>query len=215
MRPGSPGRTFSAMKILALDVSTKSGWALLDGEMGKTPTILLKGTVVKSKKTTREYGRYPKSYLLMADEVGSQLANLFFEHKPDVVVIEETNKARARYAQKALEQIHHELLKRLGDEVDRVIYISSSSWRKACGLNLTKEDKKNNQNVQKAKRTGQTKSELGVRGKVTKKHLAIRKANELFSLDLKVKDNDIADALLLCVGYLLGASTCDGIKEFA
>ena len=62
----------------------------------------------------------------------------------------------------------------------------------------------------KAKKTGVNKKDLGIKGKVTKKHLAVRRANDLFNLTLIQKDNDVADSLLLGTAYFLGAEVCDG-----
>ena len=44
-----------------------------------------------------------------------------------------------------------------------------------------------------------------IRGKITPKHLAVRWANDIYNKKLKIKDNDIADALAI--------ATCGIIKE--
>ena len=64
---------------------------------------------------------------------------------------------------------------------------------------MSKEQKKNN------------KQRIG--SKVTLKHVAVRKANQFFQLELKQKDNDIADAILLGVAFLQGAQVSDGIVK--
>jgi hypothetical protein len=56
------------------------------------------------------------------------------------------------------------------------------------------------------------KKALGLKGRVTKKHVAVIEANRRFGLDFKQKDNDIAEAILLGVAYLSGAPICDGKK---
>ena len=40
--------------------------------------------------------------------------------------------------------------------------------------------------------------------------MAVRIANQLFGLDLELKDNDTADALLIGMAFLKGAKPCDG-----
>jgi chromosome segregation ATPase len=49
-------------------------------------------------------------------------------------------------------------------------------------------------------------------GKITRKHLAVRKVNELFGLNFNLDKNDIADSILLGMAYLKGAPICDGLR---
>lgn len=137
----------------------------------------------------------------------------------DAIVVEETNLGKNRYSQKSLEFTHAYFLLQMSKSICKdvpIVYLSTSQWRTAVGLEMSKEDKKSNAKLSKAKKAvgGDVrkvdKKALGVAGKVTKKHLAVRKANELFGLTLKLKDNDIADALLLGTAYFLGAVACDG-----
>jgi hypothetical protein len=51
---------------------------------------------------------------------------------------------------------------------------------------------------------------LGIKGKVTKKHLSVRWVNETFGFNMKVKDNDICDAVCLGSAYIKGCKVCDG-----
>jgi hypothetical protein len=64
---------------------------------------------------------------------------------------------------------------------------------KNTNIRLSTNDKKNNKLVREGKK----------RGKVTSKHLSVRWANEKYSLSLKIKDNDIADALAIAACGLL------------
>ncbi len=125
-------------------------------------------------------------------------------------MIEETNKGRARYTQKMLEWLHLHLLLSLENCGSGVYYVSSSIWRRSLDLALSKEDKKNNSAVNQAKRVGKSKKELGLVGKINKKHLAIRYVNEHLKLNLRMKDNDIADAVCLGLAFLNNAQICDG-----
>ena len=98
------------------------------------------------------------------------------------------------------------------EPTSKVVYVNTSDWRKVIGGNLTKADKAMNIKVRKLKKAGNKEAlkALGVRGKVTKKHVAIRYVNATFGLDLKMKDNDIADAICQGTAYFLGVKHCDG-----
>jgi Holliday junction resolvasome RuvABC endonuclease subunit len=199
------------MKLLALDLSTKTGWSLFDE--GK---LLLYGKV-KLEDPILAYGPYPWCYTKAANEMATLVWEIVSKSEPNVVVIEETNLGKNRYAQKALEFIHCSVLRILSTTDYKLVYLSSSSWRKALELSLTKEDKKNNAKLSKAKASASAtgtkldKKTLGIRGRINKKHIALRYVNKHFNLKLKVKDNDTADAICLGEAYLRGAVPCDGI----
>jgi hypothetical protein len=207
------------MKVLALDVSTKTGWAIFDDSDGM-PIVekLTKYGLIKNPKKVAEYGKYPWSYLNACSAMAQQLLLLAQEEKPDVIVVEETNGSKARYTQKVLEMLHCCLLDRLARHMTDtpVYYINSSEWRKTLGLVLSKEDKKNNKKLKVAKKLSEAtgkklnRAELGVRGITNKKHVAVRYVNETYGLNLLVRDNDIADAICLGTAYIKGAKVCDG-----
>lgn len=198
--------------ILALDLSTSIGWAVLD----EKETVLDYGTIATAKPVL-SYGLYPWCYLFMADELALHILGLVDRLKPTSVIIEETNLGKSRYAQKALEFIHSAVLRTLiRTHRGWVRYVSSSAWRRALNLQLTAEDRRANGKLSKAKRrakdmnTKLDKKALGVRGRVGKKHLSVRWVNNTYNLGLKMKDDDIADAICLGVGFLRGAETCTG-----
>jgi hypothetical protein len=204
------------MKVMGLDISTKPGWSFLEDDR------LVSFGNYALEKTIHEYGEYPWNYALAANEMSWMLFNKVLEIGPDVVIIEETNLGKSRYAQKILEFTHHCLLVKLRgwleEKPDRkAIYLSSSAWRQALGLQMSKEDKRNNAKLSKAKKIAAEhgvkldKKALGVKGKINKKHLALRYVNETFELNLKVKDNDAADAICLAAAYFKGATPCDGV----
>jgi len=211
------------MRTLSLDISTSAGWALLGGTPAPNvlPDILNKG-LVKNPRKIAAHGPYPWSYKAAADWLADELLTVFLTQQNlfgpiDVVVIEETNGSKSRYTQKVLEFIHKAVLDRFSTvPCVRVVYVDTREWRSKLGCTLSKEQKKQNAKLSKAKREAEAmglkvdKKELGIKGKVTKKHVAINWANEHWKLDLKAKDDDIADALCVGTAFLRGATLSDG-----
>jgi Holliday junction resolvasome RuvABC endonuclease subunit len=205
------------MRVLALDISTCTGWALLEGEPGQLPKIVDKGIVTAYKLSCASY---PWNFYLQCVDVASLIYFQVERHNPDLVVIEETNMGRSRYTQKRLEWIHGFLLKNLSENkkwsainpINKVVYINTSDWRRKLGATLTKEDKKLNAKVRALKKAGNKEGlrALGVRGKIGKKHVAIRYVNQTFGLQLRAKDDDIADAICEGCAWFLGVQICDG-----
>ncbi len=198
--------------VLALDLSTKTGWA-----------------AIGYNKTLNEYwceaGRvtapavdksYPHDFLDRATRIAESVYTLSVQYLLDAIIIEETNGSKSRYAQKMLEFIHCSVLNRFRFDTNiPIIYINSSDWRKVMGIQLTKEQKKQNQTLSRKLREGKTKKEIGIRGKITKKHLALNYVNSLFEEEFKVKDNDVAEAICLGLAYgkditKHGFRYCDG-----
>lgn len=145
-------------------------------------------------------------------DLGERLGLLVKQVQPNIVVIEETNLGRNRYSQKQLEWIHYQVLNSIRSFECAVFYVNTSDWRRKLGTTLTKEDKKLNAKVRKLKKSGDKEGlrKLGVRGKIGKKHVAIRFVNAYYNLQLRMKDNDVADAICIGSAYLLGVATCDG-----
>lgn len=208
------------MRVLGLDLSSKTGWAIV--EKDEAGTRLIESGLIELGKPILAHGPYPWCYLEAAQAQAWRIAELMARSAADIVVIEETNLGKNRYAQKFLEFLHCQVLD-LQDDAgvgtgfkDKVVYISSSAWRKALELSLNAEDKRNNNKLGKAKRQAAelgkklNKKALGIKGRINKKHLAVRFVNERYDLNLKMKDNDIADAICLATAYLAGAERCDG-----
>lgn len=198
------------MKLIALDVSSKSGWAVfLDG----SPTHY--GTLFSDKKLA-DFGTYPCNYIQFAIYTAERLlSEVVMQHwEPSVqVVIEETNASKNNYSQKVLEYLHFWLIKRFWELGINVSYVRSGEWRKAVQAKLSKEEKALNAKIRRIKQ--QTGSKLAkIDGKVVgrkgRKHVSIRVANDLFGLNLKRNQEDTAEALLLGLGFLRGAPACDG-----
>lgn len=181
------------MKILSLDISTKTGYAYFeDGKLKEYGLIQLKDKEGNVKKVD-DFGSYPENYQLYTLEIANKIKQKMESIVSDdfwedgMIVIEETTKSKAVYTQKMLEFIHCQFIRHLSGKGYMIKYVKTGEWRKVAKLVLSKKDKEQNKLVRAKK----------ARGIITKKHLSVRKANELFDLHLKLKDNDIADALVL------------------
>jgi hypothetical protein len=183
------------MRILALDASTKTGWALfVDGkltESGALPAMPVEDFNVN--KDPQKAPKYPYNVVDGALRIAEGIKALVEKcDAVDVVVIENTNKGKNRHTQRLLEFMHFCILIMLRSMPKQMEYMDTSEWRSLVGLWMTKDDKKNNRDVSAGKK----------RGKITKKHLAVRTVNERYGMKLKQKDNDQADAILLGQAYI-------------
>lgn len=225
------------MRVLSLDISSHAGWALLEGEPGSKPELLKYG-LIDLPQSAKSFGPYPWGYVEAAEYIASALYNVTMEHTEiPVIVIEETNLGKQRYSQKLLEWIHLSFLWYMAPYPSVVnnkndaglVYISSSSWRKTLGVHLSSEQRKMNAKVSKAKQKSKKadgtvdlkkfnaeKKKLGVKGRINWKKLSVDFVNDPergFGLNLKAKDNDISDAILLGYAYFMNAPVCDGVTE--
>jgi hypothetical protein len=193
-------------RILSLDVSSKTGWALLvsskDGcdleAYGQIPAI------------HEPDGGFPKSYIDWAYIVVEKIVELVERHHPDVLVIEQTSAgSKAIFTQKFLEWVHFVLAKFIVDNRIKVIYYLTEQWRRETGCLMSKEEKKRNKEVKQFKTKNKTSVAYDIKGKrigkITRKHVNIRRANEVFESflnePLRKKDEDTADSLLLGYAY--------------
>ncbi len=210
------------MRVLCLDLSTHCGYAVFDGEKGQKPTRLASGTI-DLDKTLHSFGPYPKSYRACARYLAAMIHFRTAMYKPEAIVIEEINNGRDRYVQKLLENIHTAVLDLYESFMPHadIVYFNSDGgegWRTNIGLVLSKEQKKANARLSKAKRaaavigTKVDKKKLGVKGKTNKKHLAVARASDEFNLPLKQKDNNEADALCLGLAFFNNCIPCDGVR---
>lgn len=207
------------MTVLALDLSTKTGAALLRDDAGAISVPERRR--IELPRTILEYGPYPEAYLRASDWIADQVSLLVREMCPDRIVIEETNTPSSkgsRYSQKILEFIHRAVLQRLGTlgYTGKVFYVSSGVWRSTIGLKLSSSQRAANRVLSTAKSRAKTsgkaldKKKLGIKGKVTWKHLSVAYVNERFGFGLKMADNDVADAICLGCSFLMGAENCNG-----
>lgn len=172
------------MIIVGLDMATKVGYAILENG-----TLLDRGLVradAKDKNIAQcdwieDYGFFVEAKSI-ARNIMAAIPKDF-----DFVYIEQTNQGINRTTQKQLEFIHFAVLDSFDSagQRDKVRYVNSSIWRSTLKITMNKDDRKHNKMVKSGE----------ARGKITAKHLAVRWANATYDLQLKQKDNDIADAL--------------------
>lgn len=216
------------MRLLCLDLSTHAGFADFEWDGSSKPTLTSHGTIHLGKNVL-EYGPYPFCYPRAAQEMAKKILSYsgLLNQPVDVFVVEEINLGRNRYTQKILENVHRSVLDVLALYLDqhkeeagrdvRVVYLDSSEWRHNLGLRMSKEQKRSNAKLSKAKRlvaesgAKLDKKSLGIKGKTTPKHLAVAYANQAYDLRLKMKDNDAADAICLGLAFCNGATPCDGV----
>lgn len=195
-------------RILSLDMSTKTGYAsVVSGPNG----IVLEAYGTIPQIHTPD-GAYPESFIDWANAVFDKIYELIDCFAPDVLVIEETAAgSKAIYTQKILEWIHFLVAKFIKETKIKAIYLMTEQWRRETGCKMTKEESKHNKQVKSYKEKNSTKiaySESGKRvGRLTRKHINVRRANEVFgeflTVPLRKKDEDTADSLLLAYCYHL------------
>lgn len=195
-------------RILSLDMSTKTGYAsMVSGPNG----IVLEAYGTVPQIHTPE-GAYPETFVIWAYAVYEKIYELIDRFAPDVLVIEETAAgSKAIYTQKILEWIHFLLAKFIKETKIKAIYFMTEQWRRETGCLMTKEESKHNKKVRAYKDKNKSKiayDENGKRiGRLTRKHINIRRANEVFgeflAKPLRKKDEDTADSLLLGFSYHL------------
>lgn len=228
------------MKILALDVSRKTGVSIFDGD--KLHNYFL---IKQDIKPVFKYGSYPYNVLLAAREMSDALFALINQEDPDMIIVEDTNpSSKSRLGTRILEQIHCLLLLKLENTkyMDRFKYINTGEWRSKLGISTPKlrkivkanekalKDMKNQLAQLKLSRQSKRKTdqekylELAAKkfraekmqscllGKVNRKTAVIVWVNNRFDLKLSRKDNDISDSIGLGYSYILGATCNSDIK---
>lgn len=205
--------------VLSLDLSSHSGFALLHEHDGKV-TLSELGTIHLSRDRVADYGEFPYCYIDAAWEMAGVIVSKINQIQAegtvlDAVVVEETNGGRANsYSQKLLEYIHCCFLTSLKSVSRRppVYYLSTGTWRSKLGLKLSKAQRENNRKVGAANRSARdaggkkkAREAVGVRGRVTPKHLVVDFVNQKWGLKLLQKNNDAADAAAVGLAWLMGA----------
>lgn len=189
-------------------MSSKTGWAcIISSDEGMK--LVEYGMILKSSEPA---GKYPANYVDWAYQVFREIHALIERFQPDILVIEETVAGSKQvYSQKILEWIHFLVASYIKSSNIEAVYQLTGTWRSEVGCVMTNEEKKKNKAVRDFKK--KVEAETGVKpqaaydingkriGLVNKKHVNIRRANEVFGAFLKrplqKKDEDEADALLL------------------
>lgn len=227
------------MRVLALDLSTKTGFALL--EKVSEAIVLVKSGSFNLEGGIESRGEYPKNFMIAAQEIADFCKQKVSEVCPDIIVIEETNLGSfSRYSQKALEFIHLAVLKLLNAaDLDRVRYVSTSEWRnKTLKLSVANTKKiakpfikeyealeakiksvphKSPEKKMLEESRKEMKASLQNRcifGKVDKKSISVAYANATYGKNLKKGQNDESDAICLGTAFLMGAKVCSNYTVF-
>lgn len=193
-------------RVLTLDISTKTGWCLTVSS-GSSLDLETYGQIPKVECPEE---RYPDSFVSWAYLCYDEIEKLFDQHAPDVVVIEETAaNSKSSHSQKILEFIHFLVAKLIKETGIKCLYLQTGEWRKEAESYMSLEEKKHNKYVAKYKKVYNAKIARDINGKrvgkITKKHVAIRRANEVFGKyfknPLRKKDEDLADSLCIAMAY--------------
>jgi hypothetical protein len=116
-------------RVLSLDISTKTGWALMVS--GDSITLESFGQMAQIHTPN---GAYPESFVDWAYQCYIKIAELIDRLAPDVLVIEETSAgSKAIYTQKILEFIHFLVAKYIKETKIKAIYLLTEQWRRETG----------------------------------------------------------------------------------
>lgn len=146
------------MRLLGLDLSTKSGWCIISP--GKLEAC---GNIIEKVIGDNESENYPINYIKMAEKIAEHIKLIILKCSTYNVVIEETNKGRNRFSQKQLEFIHFAVNKNLHESYGIIPkYVSTSEWRKLVKLDYDDSHKDHNKefNNQKSENRESIKQEV-------------------------------------------------------
>ena len=202
-------------KVLALDLSTKTGWSfVLMSEEGMK--LMDYGTIPQIPKPNEPY---PGSFVSWAYLVFDAILELINKFQPSMLVIEETSKGSKNAM--ILEYSHFLLAKYIKESHIGTTYILTEEWRREIGCVMTKAEKLRNKEVRQYKKKHKTsvaydsnKKRTGIIGR---KHINVRRANEIFGDQLKEplrqKNEDLADSLGLISAYYYRKKVSDNKAE--
>jgi len=200
--------------IIAIDLSTKPGFAIFEGDK-----LLTAGTCFNNK-TVEDFGSYPYNYVKFVnytiDRLFNHIQDLGYKwHRFDKIILEETTASRQNYSQKKLEFLHLEFLLTFSNLHDRIVYIRDGTWKKINEVERTKEEKAINAKIKRLKqKTGKRVVRRDEEGntlrKVTRHDVYIRRCNDIFGTNFSRKEEDAAAACLLGRAFTKGAPRCNG-----
>jgi len=180
--------------IVALDLSINStGYAIMDLES----KVLECGTILPFKYKNYTKDRYPKSTLKNIASDVDQLSEIIRSYSKDYnierIIIEEINAGKGGTKTiKGLSWLHGFLMVELGYDNYRFDFVTSSGWRSDLKLKFSEEQRKFNKSLKKWDKS-----------KITYKHLAIVKVNEIYGTEMDYEDNDVAEAICIGLSYLV------------
>lgn len=195
-------------RILSLDMSTKTGWALV---VSHKDSYMLEA-YGQFPQMPEPHGRYPENYIDWAYALYGKIVELVDSQAPDVLVIEETaSGSKNIYSQKILEWLHFLVAKMIKECHIEATYLMTEQWRRETGCVMSKDEKKKNKQVREYKKSHDVSIAYDKDGKriglVGRKHVNVRRANEVFGEflrePLRKKDEDTADSLMLAYCYHL------------
>jgi hypothetical protein len=207
---------------ISLDLSTKPGWAIFKreeniykAEKDLTWERVDSGTLFPDKEIS-DFGTYPENYVEYSKYIIDRLLDFIASKQSEnglnvdwdtmIFIVEETTPGRNNYAQRILEFLHFYLIESLMKYNSKIVYLRTGSWKSIVSAKQTKEEQKKNAKIARIKKkTGKklAKDESGkVMGRITRKHVSVRVANQTFGLNLILKNEDEADALNMAQAYL-------------
>jgi Holliday junction resolvasome RuvABC endonuclease subunit len=206
-------------RILSLDVSTKTGYAVaISSDSGMALEDY--GTIPQIHKPD---GDYPGVFIDWSNLCFDEIKKLIDKFRPDVIVVEETSKgSKNAMSQKILEYIHYLLAKFIKESGIKSVYILTEQWRREIGCQMNDKEKLRNKEVRAYKKKHKTNIAYDINEKRTgligRKHVNIRRVSEIFEGQLreplKRKDEDLADGLgLLACYYLRRLNKTDKVQE--
>lgn len=142
------------MKVLGLDLSTKTGWSVLDRAPDGSIGLVEYGRLVVLPDSSVEY---PFNMIECSKSIANKLSVIAELHSPNAIIIEETNKGKNRFSQKQLEFIHFAVAEKLRGQ--RLIYVDTSAWRKTLNVNLNGDELQQRKDFKTAKRERQKQAE--------------------------------------------------------
>jgi len=204
----------STERVLSLDISTKTGWAFCESSSSELKLVSygLLGPFERNKEL-----QYPLDFYSWSHVVAGSIIKKIEELNPTTIIVEETNKSRNYLSQKILEYIHFLCVCYFVEMDIWPIYMQTGVWRSLVNAKMTKEEKKQNGMVREFKEKNNTVVAKDANGKriglYTPKHVSVRIANEYFGLKLKLKHNNEADSLCMCLAWHNQKQKKDKINE--
>jgi hypothetical protein len=202
------------MKWLALDPSSRTGYAIFEGSSLLEYGLLTKeinGFKSDVSNYTQLAPEYPMNYIEATSCMAKDIMTIIKDHGIEYVVLEHTESSMHRFSQRYLEWLHMALILSFAKNKIKFQYLLNSDWRKAakCYLKDWPEYDKHNKEVRKLKKKATpTKSGAKVAkneaGKIVtiidQKKLSMLVASKYVGCDI---DNDnTSDAILLGVAAM-------------